>query len=1654
MLEAQAAGAAVDGATADALAQAEQLCAQGLYLKAQALLPALQADTRLAAQFAATRILWHLGARRLADATVMRLWRAHRQQPEAIVEMVRTLGVRRGPYRAWQRMQACAWPADAPAEVSAEWHSLRAYTLALLRDFEAAESAHRQALALAPQDAWVHVEWAYACEWRDRHAEGLALAEQGLRLKPGYRSALQAVAHFYTLLGRDAEALQLLADAVRGRQSASLAMPLFELQMEHGLFADALQTLDRCRRYLVLADRELQQWLAARRCDVALRLGDLALAEEQARAAGGGFYTALADRLQARGAAAAPARRVVLPVGFVRQHFNTCAPATLAALSGYWQRPAPHLEIAEAICYDGTPNHSERRWAEEQGFVTREFTVDWPTATALLDAGVPFTLTTVGTGNAHLQAVIGYDELRGTLLIRDPGKRTSNEFEAKSLFESHKPFGPRGMLLVPPEAAGRIAQIVLPESALWDRYHALMSALGAHDRAAAVQAAEALQAEAPGHRLAVGAWRAIAGYDGDDATLLRRTEELLALFPHEPNLMLSKAGLLGVLGSRQQCDAWWQQVQASPGFDAVVMLRHAQFVAEDPRQHALALRQLDKVLAMVPMDAGAWHAVAGVLWARGEREAALERYRIAAGLQDTHEGWAESHFRACHALRRTEQGLAFLRARVERLGALSAGPVYTLFNQLDLLERTTEAFALLDEAIARQPDNADLRLFAADALLRYGRREAAARHLQAAQGGARRASWLRLQALLERDAGDLARALALLREAAALEPLNLELQRLIAALLSQAEGRDAALAHLQAVCAQHPHHFELQRLRLSWLPDERMPEILALLRHLVEISPHDAWAQRELAVKLALDRQHEAAWQAAQQALQLAPLQSDTHSTLGFVRLREGRIEQARAHLREAISLSVDNDYAVNALSDLDTSLQEQRATLAFVREELLRQVSHGDGLLAFQERARTVMEPQELLAVLQQAHAQRPDLWQAWLVLALQQARMGAAEQALALLGEATERFPLLPRLHVELANQLLLLGRREEARERARQALQINPAWPVAVRLYVDSVLDEGERLERAHEVLAPALRRMPRNAELRALHGWVLWRQEQQAEAEAEVRSALAADPGYAWAWDLLQHFGQRTGRPDLAAEVAETLVQQRPGDAGAWLRLARHAADPERALQAAERGLALEPRHQPLYELRLKLLLSLRRDAELEQAVDRSPWGEAPPLDIGMFKARLARAQGDMDRAVTLARQLLDRDPNHFGVWRELADWHDERNHTRAYLEAARQMVRIAPLAALAHGFLGHALLREDDREGAAEAFARAVTIDPSYGFAGLHLIDLDLQAGRLERAGETLQTLAAHDDSPYLALRRFRWAQRRGDGPLALAQAERIFDSADPAHHALAERVVQEIDEDTVPGLLQVVEQRIAAGRCLQPAVEFWLARKDRGLPGALHRAVRKLLPRDGGHALKQAYVEHLARHRRRGAFDRFVRAHRDALRSHDGCWGATGFAYLELGRHADAARWLADWAQRPGAPYWALDNLAVALRLLDQHAAARAVSERSLALAPSNDEARTWLAVDAGRADRLDELDQLLGQIDLGALRPYFRNLTVALQAYRDAVQARDSRRALSRFAALHASRDRVLQRLVSLLARRLVRRHTPAWARPWRWLQMALGWG
>ncbi|MBI3230536.1 MAG: hypothetical protein HYZ45_10260, partial [Burkholderiales bacterium] len=344
----------IDSSTA-LIQQIEQLADKGLFLQAQALMPQLAQVPSIEARLVEERLLHHLGAMRRSQALILRLWRQQPQHAAVRNSYVQYLLRRQGPFAAWSLLQKFPFAFDAPPEVLGEWYGNWAETYGMLRDFASAEKYYQQARQYAPNSVWLTTQWAYVCEKRDQYAQGVELMREVLVQRPHYRPAIQFLAHLLTLVGADDEALDLLQQRFDQSESAALGGQLFELQFERGLYREASATLDVCERYAPLQEKNSQIWLASRRTDLALRLGNLAAAKDFARQVGSPFFDRIAERLQQDGALG---KRVLLPVGFVRQNYQTCVPATLAALSLYWQRAADHLEIADEISYDGTSNYN------------------------------------------------------------------------------------------------------------------------------------------------------------------------------------------------------------------------------------------------------------------------------------------------------------------------------------------------------------------------------------------------------------------------------------------------------------------------------------------------------------------------------------------------------------------------------------------------------------------------------------------------------------------------------------------------------------------------------------------------------------------------------------------------------------------------------------------------------------------------------------------------------------------------------------------------------------------------------------------------------------------------------------------------------------------------------------------------------------------------------------------------------------------------------------------------------------------------------------------------------------------------------------------------------------------------------------------------
>ncbi|HXX92996.1 MAG TPA: tetratricopeptide repeat protein, partial [Planctomycetota bacterium] len=1242
----------------------------------------------------AGRLAGNLGARRLACALHLAAWRADRGHPEALYYHAYALLERRGPLAAWEALRRAGDFKDAPPRARGDLFALVAEVAATLRDFDTADQWLARAEETAPDRVWIDVERSRILELEDRYEEALEAARRSLEGRPWYRPAVQSAAHLLQLLDRDQEALELLGEAGRRLESGSVMGQLAALQIELGLHAQARESVERFAQLCPLLEKEGARWLAARRSDLAYYLGDRAEAARHAPQAGTSFYQRLAEGLKASDR---PARRVLLPVGFVRQHHVTCAPATLSAISRYWSMPAEHLAVAERICYDGTPSHSERRWAEENGWVAREFTVTWASATALLDRGVPFTLTTVEPGNAHLQALIGYDDLRRTLLVRDPYERNWGEFLDPEMFERHRSSGPRGMMLVPREKAAQVEGVPLPEAELYDALYRLLGALERHDRDEAARSQDELSARAPGHRLALWGRRSLAAYDADRVTQLACTEELLRLYPDDANLRLSKLGHLREMGRREERLELLQVECEREGAHPIFFQQYARELAADARRHDLAARYCLQSIRQNPRDAESFHILAGISWNRQDRERAVDLYRFAASLEDKNEAYAESYFIASRHLRQTAQAILFLRNRFRRFGARSAWPARTLFWAYEQLDRMAEAFEVLEEAIRLRPQDGELLLYAAAAYARTGNSDRGAVLLKSAEGRSHRGSWLRTAAHLAAGRGEIRSALELWRSIGEVEPLAMDAHAQTARLLAETQGRAAAFDHLRGLADRFPHHAGIHQLWIEWLRDGEAREHEAAARRLIAINPDDAWARRELALVLTRERRLDEAVALAEAACRLDPTEPSTYTVRAAVATAAGDTAGAIEACRKSIRLSVDWEPALRDLVHAARTVAERREALAFIRAELIRQVIFGDGLLTYRDLAKDTLEPEELLSHLREAVEARPDLWHAWAAIVRQTAEMNRLDEAVELARKATDRFPLVPRLWVDLAFVCRLRGDLPGLRAALEQALRINPSWGLASR-ELAAFLERSGDFAGARSVLEQAVARLPLDPYVNERLAEILWKLGERDSAIARMERLVGLEPGYEDAWSTLASWAGELRRPERPRALAREMAARRSGDPRSWLILARILDRPEdlaERLGALEKASELDPRGTDARDLRSTLLAEAGRYDEALAACG----GVDAPLPLRGRSAWVEAQRGRRRLAIDRMRSLLAEDPSYAWGWLQVADWCREEGMNPVYLEAARAIHRLAPQRALSFGYLGDAKLRTGDRPGA-------------------------------------------------------------------------------------------------------------------------------------------------------------------------------------------------------------------------------------------------------------------------------------------------------------------------------------------------------------------
>jgi tetratricopeptide (TPR) repeat protein len=1318
----------------------------------------------------ASRLASQLGLFRTAAALVLVAWRAARRDGGSAsfdlhYAYLRTLFNLNGPYIARRALRRLEPGLVMTPEQQARWQGLAAVIHGAYRDWDTAHACIDAAMRHSETPDDYLFERAWLQELQDRYDEALAsLAALPAGTPNAERARAQSRARLLEITGQREAAVALLQETFARIESIDLGLRLHRMLLEDGALDAADACLERLRRLAPAGEAGTGQDLAIAAAELLYRRGDVDGAFAALAPVRGYFFRKVREALER---ARHSGTRRLLDVPFIRQHHMTCAPATFAAIWRYHGHALDHLTLAEAICYDGTSDLAERRWMEAQGWAVREFELNLDDIVTLIDAGCPVGLATVEPGSAHMQAIIGYDTRRGVYLLRDPYYPSVQELLIDGAHEAYAASGPRCIVAVPPERRDWLFALPLRQAACYDDYFALQQALADNRRDDALAAAARLEAAAPGHRLALWAARSIAGYDNDVLRQLHLVNALLEQFPEDLNLLVAKARMLGDLGREAERLHFLEACRQRGIRHPFLLQALAEQMAQDNRRMPETQALLHDILRRQPTSAAAWWTRAGVHWDELEREEAFECYRLCVCLEDKVEGYATSYFKAARFLRREGEALDYLKRRIEWLGARSANPWITYARALDLLERTRESIAVLEEALQKHPEDAWLVDEAVGLLCNAGEYERAERLL--AENGAVLSEVARLykQARIVAARGEAGAELDCYRRILELQPRNERAAAQIARLLQDTESTAAALAFLDGQLAANPHNLWLLHEKLAYVARLPLEERRPLVAAMHALHPEDSRLTLAWVRLLRSEGRQEEALRLVQQAVGIDADEERVHLALGDVCMEMDRREQARAAYERAILISVDADGAFEKLLATHVAFEDKQKALQFIHGELMRQVSLGNGILEFQALARRYLPDIEVRAFLDVAVEERADLWQSWVALGGFLSETHQLDDALAVLDRAVERFPLLPRLWLDRGEVQRLRGDYAAAESDIRAALAINPGYALAATRLAD-VLELQVRPADALAAIEAGLKRDPQYVAFYGYRADLLWRMERRDEAFDTLLRALRIDAEYGWAWNQLPGWGEKLGRRAEVEALAEALLAQFPDAVNLWKQAADIATDRARKHECLQRALALAPQRSDLLLARCDLFAEDGRIDEARALIAEAYAGREKPSDVLTYEAWMTEETGRLAEAIAQLETVVKQDPGHYNAWRLLTRWHDAAGHGEDCCRCARQCVALYPQNATVLGMAAEFLLRHLDKDNevarrleARDYLQRALNQDHTNLYNVLTLADLYLDEGDLDDCEQLFARLLVETHNPYVVARHLRLAVLRG-----------------------------------------------------------------------------------------------------------------------------------------------------------------------------------------------------------------------------------------------------------------------------------------------------
>ncbi|WP_436717666.1 tetratricopeptide repeat protein [Roseiconus lacunae] len=1323
-----------------------------------------------------------LGGSQLSDVLTYRMGRRFPDDPE--VRFLRTMQkLSRQPLaRVWLQIRDQNLDTDDPELVS-NWCVVKGLILCGMRDFDRGFEWLETGRELVPDDPrpLLRIATSYLCS--DQMTRAIETCRTALELLPGFPPTIQTLSHLLLQDNQIDEAFDLLYRSIESNQSGSCRLQLATMEIQNRQYKKASELVENIEEFFPLADPlrdgrakrdSVRSTIAKIRSELACHAGDLETSICLAHKANNPFHDTLAKNLENHGK---QGKRVRLKVPFVRQNDVTCAPATLAMLSAYWGLEVDHDSVVDEICYDGTAPVKQRVWAESQGLIAREFRMTESSAQALIDAKIPFGISTVDPGGGHINVVCGYDSRRGVLLMQDPGTWHGIEALLKEFIEQYEAFGPRGLVLIPSDQKERLDAIELPDADKYDQQHAIAVALQHHDRDQAVRILETLQTSSPDHPIALWSETELARYDMNLPLRLKSIQSLRDKFPKNQLLTIAECDLLSMIDRQDKVIERLRECVKGETPSTESRLRLLMLLeSEDDREERNDL--LRQILKTAPTNPDGLSQESIRLWDEMKRDDALELLRLAAMSGERDEDHARRFLAAATRMNRKDEAIAILKERFEKHGHASGNPGLTYAYALARTTHADRAADVIREALAKRPDDAELLCEAASALGSFEKPSVGLELLENATIALPADQVLYAKANLAISDGHPKDALQAMLELYELQPMNFDAVNRIAELKADLEGLDSALTFLEAITSKFPHCRSLLSVTAEYLHRAaRYKEAVEYLDRILETCDYDAWAWRERSLVCAAAGWYDEAHRSATRGLE-CERSAMSYNILAEALVGRGELDAARANCRLAMQSDCDHAPAMLTWIKLCENEAETRQILGEIFQQLIEQPSNGDGVIAYKRFSTGIVEDSELCEQLDGLRAVRPDVLIMHKVAADHHCECKRFDVAEKTLTDVQDRFSHLPEYWQFLGEVFLSKGDLPAALDPFEKALLLDP-FNSELAIRTSHVYQAVERPKDAEQTLRRALGASPADSNLMVELGRVV---EDDNERSTLILDAAMLAPNNGETWELLLSLCQYENRESDAVDAAKRLVAQRPHDSNANLRLAEmlHREDQwEESVAVIRSAIGRDPRNVDLHGLLAQRFNE--RDMVDEAIAACSPDG-IDPFDLNqlnLYAANLLNLNGKTKEACDRILLALERDPTNLDGWRRLADWAESLEDNELYDRAANELLDRAPYLASSHGYIAATKLRQGSRDAAKEHLRHAIKLDKEYVYAIPELLGLYIDDNEISKIESLVSSMSDQAEPMPLAIAQSTLALAKKDYQGFVTVLQRLPDDQNP-----------------------------------------------------------------------------------------------------------------------------------------------------------------------------------------------------------------------------------------------------------------------------------